>query len=179
MRRVALIVAIVLTLAAIAWLAATLPASGRSMRWHHHHVVVTDPISLAYRAAVRYWTGAPCGGRVRLAVTVTPKWVPDEAWSWAEHGPSLLDPSQWVDCVASFNSEYWWSWREIDEHYEDFCVAMIHELGNLRGEPETREEVETRNVMDELLNEIVPPPECTHYALVRGNGHVERKAWTP
>lgn len=145
----------------------------------HRHRAVTNPIVLAYRAAVAYWHEAPCGGPVKVAVTKTPKWVDSQAWSWAEHEPGPLDPKEWVGCRASFNREYWWSWREIDENYEAFCVAMVHELGNLRGEPETREEVETHNVMDELLNEIVPPSECTHYVLVRGNGHVERKAWNP
>jgi hypothetical protein len=109
----------------------------------------------------------------------------EQPLSWAEwdgplgHNDPEGNPATFTNCIVTFNREYWWSWTQSDRSWETVCVAMIHELGNLYGLPETLEAHETTNLRDALLAAIVPPPACTHYRLLYPNGHREAHAWNP
>lgn len=140
----------------------------------------TNPVALAYQRATEYVGPTPCGTHVRVVVGSATQAVRDEE---ARYGVRGQEPLSWAEdaprCVITFNREYWWNWTQIDDSWETFCVAMIHEFGNLAGLPETLERQETRNLRDAFLEEIVPPPTCTHYRLVYPNGHIEVKSWDP
>lgn len=177
--------------ACVAW-AVLLPGVAYPLKGHPHRRP-TNPIRLAYAHAVAYLHGAPCGGHVRITVGPMTRDVEAqlrggryghvakgvEPFAWSSYVPDVEpgheDPRFFTHCETTFNVDYWWSWREIDGYWEQFCVTMIHELGNLYGWPETLEPRETTNLRDALGEEIVPPPACTHYALTYPDGHVERR----
>lgn len=139
----------------------------------------TDPIRLAYQHAIGYMHEAPCGGHIKITIAAEPNALKAQAWTeFHSHAEALSWAEPFPTCRITFNREFWWDRTAIDNSWETFCVAMIHELGNLQGLPETDEPYETTNVRDAMLEDIVPPTQCTHYTLVYPNGHVERKAWT-
>jgi hypothetical protein len=118
--------------------------------------VHANPQAEAQAIAAAYWGSAPCDGAITVRENpVTPEQEADivryyghpinpAAWSeWdSPTGPQSKQssPSTYTDCVVTFNATVWpggVAYEAQPEVFPWYCMAMVHEYGNLWGIPET------------------------------------------
>jgi hypothetical protein len=143
----------------------TTPASAA-----RHHKPPTDLVGLAYKRAVAYWHAVPCQGHVALHMGhVAAAWEARfdaegrTLFSWASYDRNPSDegnPSLFTHCSVTLN-DHFWTRAGMRENWPEFCVAVIHELGNLFGLHEVQEPPGgTSNVMNYVISEVQPPAQC-------------------
>jgi len=117
---------------------------------------VPPAVRVEMSRALKYSHGAPCP----VHLTVGPETQAIRAIE--ESYGQTVAPMSWATpatCSITLNSTYWNATTEAVRG-ELLCVALVHEIGNLRGIPETDELTPTRNVRDYWLEEIIPPRAC-------------------
>lgn len=98
------------------------------------------PVVAAAAVAKRFWTAAPCGGKVKiLAQRSVPAIMDPTTDAWVTFDSSLgadnlaAPASSYRNCTISFARWRWTTSASMVDDWDIFCTTMIHEIGHLLG----------------------------------------------
>lgn len=99
---------------------------------HMSFPVHASALRAAESAAIEYWHGDPCSGRVTVRYGHPRETVlgrPVSAWTSAT---TTSTTNVYTDCVVTLDNSQWWASEEAVD-FPAFCGLMVHEFGHLFG----------------------------------------------